>query len=61
MPSLSVIVPTLNEGESIGALLDQLARQRDIELELVIADGGSADDTVEIAQAKAAPRTTCGK
>ncbi len=54
MPSLSVIVPTLNEGESIGALLDQLARQRDIELELVIADGGSADDTVEIAQAKGA-------
>jgi len=46
---LSVIIPTLNEADSIRRLLDQLARQASIDLEILIVDGGSTDTTVQIA------------
>ena len=48
---LSVVVPSLNHGEFIGATLDSLFTQRDIrpgELEVIVMDGGSRDNTVEI-------------
>ncbi len=49
MTTLSVIVPTLNEERYIGATLEvlQLLRQRDVEI--LVVDGGSADDTIAIA------------
>lgn len=48
-PDLSVIVPTLDEAGTLPALLDALAGQRGIELETVVADGGSTDATPDIA------------
>jgi len=42
---ISVIVPTLDEAERIGALIDALRRQGFDEI--VVADGGSRDATVE--------------
>jgi rSAM/selenodomain-associated transferase 2 len=48
-PSVSVIIPTLNEEESIGATLESIARIKG-ELEVIVADGGSVDRTVEIAR-----------
>ena len=42
---ISVIIPCLNEEDDLAKLLGQLIEQKDISLEILIADGGSADDT----------------
>lgn len=49
MLSVSVIIPTLNEEETIGELLRYLHRLEP-SLELIVADAGSTDDTVEKAK-----------
>src|SRR5215211_3308524 len=49
-PLLSVIIPTLNEGRSIGATLEAIARLRGCAVELIVVDGGSADETVRLAR-----------
>lgn len=54
LPQLSIIVPTLNEAPALPRLLAMLAAQRDVSIELVVADGGSGDGTVETAHALAA-------
>jgi len=46
---LSVVIPTLDEQQRIAALLGDLAVLRAAGHELIIADGGSSDATVEIA------------
>jgi phosphoglycerate dehydrogenase-like enzyme len=46
---ISVVIPTLNEGPTIGAVLDEIDRlegQRGIRLEVVVVDDGSRDNTV---------------
>ena len=45
---LSVIIPTVNEAKAIDALLDQLAHQTGVNLEVVVVDGGSADATPQV-------------
>jgi rSAM/selenodomain-associated transferase 2 len=45
--TLSIIIPSLNAAPSLGAVLDSLAEAPNAEI--VISDGGSADDTVRIA------------
>lgn len=45
--SLSVIIPALNEGHRIEATLTSVARQ-DPAAEVLVADGGSTDDTAEV-------------
>ncbi|ANA41678.1 glycosyl transferase [Geobacter anodireducens] len=52
-PELSVIVPTLNEAGTVGTLLAALAAQRDVALELLLCDGGSADGTVALVRGRA--------
>jgi rSAM/selenodomain-associated transferase 2 len=47
MSRISVIVPTLNEAAVIGRTLSQLAGVGG--LELIVSDGGSADETVSLA------------
>ncbi len=49
----SLILPTLNEAARLPALLDSIRRQRYPSelIELLVADGGSTDDTVAIARA----------
>ncbi|MGA1822308.1 MAG: glycosyltransferase family 2 protein [Thermoplasmatota archaeon] len=49
---ISVIIPTLNEEESIGDTLDQIPRSDD--MEIMIVDGLSKDRTREIAVGKGA-------
>lgn len=44
---LSVIIPTLNESDSIAHILEDLRLQKDVSLEIIVADGGSADDTLQ--------------
>ncbi len=47
-PLLSIIIPTLNEGRSLGATLEAIGRVRG-RVETIIVDGGSSDETLEIA------------
>lgn len=47
---LSVIIPTLNEAETLPLLLRDLVRQEEIDLEIIISDGCSTDGTVDKAR-----------
>jgi rSAM/selenodomain-associated transferase 2 len=53
MSKLSIIIPVLNEGDSIAAALDALADLRALGTEVIVVDGGSRDATVERAQLRA--------
>jgi rSAM/selenodomain-associated transferase 2 len=53
MSKLSIIVPVLNEGESIADALDALADLRALGVEVIVVDGGSRDATVPRARARA--------
>lgn len=46
MITLSVCIPTYNFGAFIGATLDSILPQLTTEVEVVVLDGGSSDDTV---------------
>jgi rSAM/selenodomain-associated transferase 2 len=48
MPKYSIIIPTLNEQEFLPRLLDSI-KEFDEDFEVIIADGGSEDDTINIA------------
>ena len=48
MPTVSVIATVYNEGSSVSRLLDSLATQSRPPDQVVIVDGGSSDDTLEI-------------
>ncbi|MBF0175664.1 MAG: TIGR04283 family arsenosugar biosynthesis glycosyltransferase [Magnetococcales bacterium] len=50
-PRLSVIIPTLNEAHALPGLLTQLAGQRQVDMEVIVADGGSQDATRTVAEA----------
>jgi len=51
---LSIIIPLLNEAESLPALLDDLGRQEGIPFEVILVDGGSVDDTADLAAKRSA-------
>lgn len=55
---LSVIIPTLNEAQELPRCLAALTRQQDsrFEIERIVVDGGSTDDTLEIARKAGADR-----
>jgi rSAM/selenodomain-associated transferase 2 len=57
-PTISVIIPALDEARSIGATLDAAAR---VAGEVVVVDGGSADATAEVARAKGARVVTSAR
>lgn len=54
LSELSVIVPILNEAETLPALFATLSRQERVAFEVVLADGGSTDGTAVRAAALAA-------
>ncbi|HEX6317824.1 MAG TPA: TIGR04283 family arsenosugar biosynthesis glycosyltransferase [Burkholderiales bacterium] len=47
---ISVVIPTLNEARGIGGALGALAPLRERGHEVIVADGGSTDDTVRLAR-----------
>jgi rSAM/selenodomain-associated transferase 2 len=51
--SLSIVIPTLNAAESLPAALGalEMAERRGIDLDVVVADGGSSDRTAAVAEA----------
>ena len=48
-PSLSIIIPALNEGGNIGPTLDSV-RKSGPDIEVLLVDGGSTDHTTEVAR-----------
>jgi len=42
---LSIVIPTLNEEQSILLTLENLSVQKDVRMEVIISDGGSVDKT----------------
>ncbi len=51
---ISVVIPTLNEEDSIGDVLDKIPKDPKYEWEIIIVDGDSKDRTREIAEKKGA-------
>ncbi len=50
-PSIAVVIPTLDEASRLPLLLDDLRAFR-ATIEVVVADGGSTDGTVELAESR---------
>jgi len=46
---LSIIIPTLNEESNLRKLLASIASQKDVTVEVIIADSGSTDKTITVA------------
>ena len=49
--NVSVIIPTLNEEKILPHLLDDFRNQTAKDFEVIVADAGSGDKTVEVAKA----------
>ncbi len=47
-PAISIIIPTLNEAQSLTATLK--SAQATVEVEIIVVDGGSSDETAELAK-----------
>ena len=53
--TLTVMIPTLNEGESIGPTIDQIPRNLPwLDVKVLIIDGNSTDNTAEEAEKRGA-------
>lgn len=50
-PTISVIIPTLNEEPALGATLD-VVRKLSGRFEILVVDGGSSDETPTIAKSR---------
>jgi rSAM/selenodomain-associated transferase 2 len=48
-PELSIIIPVINEAETLPALFAMLARQDRVDFETLLVDGGSVDGTLPLA------------
>lgn len=51
-PLVSVVVPTLNAARLIGACLDSVVAQQYSPIELIVVDGHSSDETLELAKVR---------
>ena len=60
-PSISVIIPTLNEAPRIEVLVAALRAQTRAPLEILVCDGDSDDDTALLAQNAGATVLLCGR
>lgn len=49
-PSFSIVIPALNEADTLPLLLQDLAKQENICFETIVVDGGSNDDTPGICE-----------
>jgi glycosyltransferase involved in cell wall biosynthesis len=52
LPSVTAVIPAINEAFSLGAVLDLVPR--DLVTEIIVVDGGSSDGTAEVARARGA-------
>ena len=50
LPTISIVVPSLNQGQYLGETLESLVAQDYPNLQVVIQDAGSVDNSVEVAR-----------
>ncbi len=53
-PIISITIPTMNSENTIAACLDSIKKQAFRDYEIIVVDGGSSDETAEIAAQKGA-------
>jgi glycosyltransferase involved in cell wall biosynthesis len=53
LPGISVVIPSFNQSGFLARALDSLSRQEYPGLEVIVADGGSSDGTVELLKSRA--------
>ena len=58
---ISVIIPTYNEEKNIGSLIKHLLKNGNQVEDIIVVDGGSKDNTVEIARKQGAETILCKK
>src|SRR5690349_11671199 len=56
MARISILIPCRNAERYIGATLDSILAQRDVDLEIIVIDDGSTDRSNDIVQGKNDPR-----
>ncbi len=56
VPAVSVLIPARNEAANIGAAVHAVLASRGVDLDLVVLDDGSTDDTADILAGIADPR-----
>ena len=54
LPPVTVVVPAYNEGEVIARTIESLHAQRGVQVEVLVLDDGSIDDTADVARAAGA-------
>lgn len=54
MPTISIVVPSFNQGRFIAATLQSIVDQNYPNLQLIVVDGGSKDETVDVIKQYAA-------
>ena len=50
MPKVSIIIPTLNSQGTIEDCINSLKQLQDLDIEILVKDGGSSDSTVDLVQ-----------
>lgn len=58
MPTVSIVVPSYKQGRYIRATLDSVLSQDYRDLECIVIDGGSTDETVDVLRSIEDPRLT---
>lgn len=58
MATVSVVIPTYNDAGSVTDSIDSVLRQTHDDLELIVVDDGSDDDTTEVVRRYTDPRLT---
>jgi hypothetical protein len=57
-PAFTVVVPAHNSQRTLGSCVQSVLRQTESDLELIIVDDGSTDDTLQVARASTDPRVS---
>src|SRR5690349_10779846 len=54
LPTVAVVIPTLNEEASLAAVLSSVRAQTNDSMSIIVADGGSTDGTRRVAEKQGA-------